>query len=617
MKNILLALCAFLLGTFTLAAQKENTRLKAGAEFAPFFHGVASGDPLADKVVIWTRVTPAVFNEDNIEVSWRIATDTAMTEIVSSGTFETNATRDYTVKVDVLNLRPATYYYYDFKAFDKYSIRGRTKTAPTAAELSNLRFAVVSCSNYEYGYFNAYKQIVKRNDVDAVLHLGDYFYEYETGGYSAGISERVHEPAQETINLTDYRVRFSHYRLDEDLKAIHQQYPFIAVWDDHESANDSYKDGAENHDEATEGSWEERKGSAIQAYMEWMPIREQANNSIVRKINYGNLVNLYMLDTRIEGRDAQVQTGSPEAFSTNRRLLGDEQFNWLKSELENSTAKWNVFGQQVMMAPLRVAGVAINPDQWDGYDFERNRVYDLFDNVDNAIVLTGDIHTSWANDLPNSILSGGLPYNPLTGDNSHGVEFVCTSVTSPGLDLPIPVELIQVNNPHMKYIDLTQKGYMILDLTSQRAQADWFYVDVNTPNNDQTYGASFLTNDGDKFLTEANEPSYSLYDPATLAPPKPIDLSTGVKELEYLSVFCVYPNPFGDAFIVQYALEKAGDLDIKLFNLSGQEVVHKKIDAVGPGVHYIKVNAQHLTTGMYSLLISSNGETKAMAVLKK
>jgi len=612
MKKILLAISTLLIAIQSTFAQNHDSRLKAGSQLAPFFHGVASGDPLQDRVIIWTRVTPDVFDSLDVEVKWRMATDTGMTDIVAQGSVKTSAARDYTVKLDVLDLDPATYYYYDFKAFDQYSLRGRTKTAPRAAELSNVRFGVVSCSNYEYGYFNAYKQLTKRNDVDAIIHLGDYIYEYETGGYSAGGSERIHEPANEIISLDDYRVRFSHYRLDEDLRGLHQQYPFITVWDDHESANDSYKDGAENHDEATEGSWIERKDNSAKAYMEWMPIREKSNSaSIVRTISYGNLVNLYMLDTRIEGRDKQVQIGSPEAMSQDRRLIGDEQYNWLKTELESSTVKWNVIGQQVMMAPLRLAGVAINADQWDGYTFERNRVYELFNTVDNAVVLTGDIHTSWANDLPQ------LLYNPLNGDNSYGVEFVCTSVTSPGLDIPVPTELLQLNNPHMKYIDLTQKGYMILDLTNGKAQADWFYVDVTTPNDAQTFGASYFTSDGDKFLQKATEPSYSLYNPAVPAPTKPIDQITSVEEIEYLSVFGVYPNPFNNEFIVQYALEKVGNLRLQLFTMSGQEVISKEVAQVTAGVHYIKVYTAGLESGMYSLVISSQGETKAMAVIKK
>jgi alkaline phosphatase D len=234
----------------------QSTRSLPDEELFPFYHGVASGDPLEDRVIIWTRVTP-VEAKDNVEVAWRMATDTGMVNIVAEGVFDTNLGRDFTVKVDVENLNPGTWYYYDFMALDNYSLRGRTRTLPSG-DVDHLRFAVASCSNYEHGYFNAYKHIAFRNDLQAVLHLGDYQYEYQVGGYSAFIEGRQNEPANETITLEDYRIRHSHYKLDEDLRAAHQQYPWFTVWDDHEFANNAWVGGAENHD-AGEGLWSDRK----------------------------------------------------------------------------------------------------------------------------------------------------------------------------------------------------------------------------------------------------------------------------------------------------------------------------------------------------------------------
>lgn len=275
----------------------------------PFYHGVASGDPLQNRVIIWTRVTPNA--DHDILVKWKMATDVTMQRVVKSGTFFTNAERDYTVKLDVTGLAANQTYYYQFEALERLSPIGRTRTAP-AVDVSQLRFAVVSCANYQEGYFNVYRKIAQRNDIDAVIHLGDYIYEYEEGGY--GYSDDVgrgHEPEAELVSLDDYRVRHSYYKLDADLMGVHQQHPFICIWDDHEFANNAYKDGAENHQATTEGEWAVRKGNAWKAYFEWMPIRENpvSPNRIYRKINYGNLLDLFMIDTRIEGREEQEEGG--------------------------------------------------------------------------------------------------------------------------------------------------------------------------------------------------------------------------------------------------------------------------------------------------------------------
>ena len=238
-------------------------------DYKPFYHGVASGDPLADRVIIWTRVTPETSPMAPVDVHWQVATDSGMTHVVQSGVFTTDAERDYTVKVDVTDLAPYTTYYYHFSALNATSITGRTRTAPTADEADRLRFAVVSCSNYQAGYFSAYRKIAERADLDAVIHLGDYIYEYSASGEDFYGNEdlrqnRSHLPDKEIVTLDDYRTRYSQYRLDPDLRAVHQQHPFIAVWDDHESTNDSYEDGAQNHQSETEGPWEERKSESKQ-----------------------------------------------------------------------------------------------------------------------------------------------------------------------------------------------------------------------------------------------------------------------------------------------------------------------------------------------------------------
>ncbi len=610
-----LAVLAVLSSVFSIAQDNSEIRQSVDPALFPFYHGVASGDPLSDRVILWTKISPEENLGQNIEVSYRVATDTGMHNIVKEGSFVTNSARDYTVKVDVKGLQPYTYYYYDFKALGRHSVRGRTKTAPSGDQTDEIRLGVVACSNYEYGYFNAYKMLTKRNDVDAIVHLGDYIYEYEVGGYSANIEGRNHEPENEIISLQDYRIRHSHYKLDNDLKDLHQQYPFIAVWDDHESADNSYKDGANNHTEGTEGTWVDRKAASIKAYMEWMPIRETNGISIYRTIKYGDLMNLYMIDTRIEGRDEQAQTGNiVEISDSTRRLIGDTQFEWLVNEMKNSSAKWNVLGQQVMMAPLRAGIVPINTDQWDGYEFERNRLYQAIknNNISNFVVLTGDIHSSWANDLPETLV-----YEPLTGTGSVGVEFICTSVTSPGLDIPMGNTAIKAGNPHIQYLDLTQKGYLVLHLSPEFAQGEWYYQVVNEPVENETFGAAYRVSEGQKHLVQENTPVSSMHPKATPAPEHPTDYVTGIKDNKNLLVFGVHPNPFADEFQLQFYSVNGGGASVKLIDQQGKVVLNKIFDRFSVGVNYMKVNCYGLATGSYVLQVEENGHVVAKKLLKK
>ena len=458
----------------------------------PFYHGVASGDPTSSSVILWTRVTPDDPLPPNVQVNWRISTTVNMTNVIQSGTIITDASKDYTLKVDVEGLNANTFYYYDFNAIGLNSVVGRTKTLPALDDTSidQVRFAVVSCSRYDKGYFNGYRDIVGRNDIDAILHLGDYIYEY--GDNSSTI--RPLAPDTEIISLADYRTRYSFYRLDPDLRDLHQQYPFYNIWDDHESANNAYQDGASNHNPNTEGPWEDRKSSSMQAFEEWLPIRATPtiDSTIYRSFKLGDFAELFFLDTRLIGRSDQ---DAPDNAS--KTLLGQEQFDWLVDGLnraDDENTRWKIIAQQVMMAPLefnqtildiislfigQTISNPINDDQWDGYNTERNALLGEIKKIDNVIVLTGDFHSSWANDIPLAYYTS----NPCTG--SAGVEFVTTSITSPvSSQLTADIDLITVGllayNDHMKYVDLRKKGYMILDLKPDKAQADWYYVNTIT-----------------------------------------------------------------------------------------------------------------------------------------
>ena len=580
-------------------------------QLAPFYHGVASGDPLSDRVIIWTRITPstAVQPGEVLNVSWRVANDVAMNSIVSTGSTTTSSLRDFTVKVDVTGLNPKTCYYYDFTYDGTTSIVGRMKTAPSTTA-DSVRFAVVSCSDYQDGYFNAYASIVERNDIDAVLHLGDYIYEYEA---SPGTDGRTSEPANEIISLSDYRTRYSHYRLDTDLRNVHQQYAFISVWDDHETANNSWKDGAGNHTPGTEGDWSTRKASGKQAYFEWMPVREQSEDStrLYRKITYGNLLNLYMLDTRLEGREEQVGATSAEINNPDRTILGIDQYNWLESELENSTAQWNILGQQVMMAPLRALGAILNTDQWDGYPAERTKLYNhiLDNNIQNLVVLTGDIHTSWANDLPHT------GYNSSTGAGSAGVEYVITSVTSPSSPLGLPSSVISAANPHIKWSDLTKKGYLVLDINQQRVQGDyWFCNNITTPSTAVALGNKFHVNSGERFLR--NSPAESSRNHSNCEQAPMIDPTASVNNLNNSLVWVgAYPNPFEKEITVQYNSPKQGKITVKVISQEGKILQSKEYQTLD-GLNYLKIDGENLNSGIYQVQITDAKNNKLVRIVK-
>ncbi|MBX2961178.1 MAG: alkaline phosphatase D family protein [Cyclobacteriaceae bacterium] len=285
----------------TFPPLKEPIAILVDPTLKPFYHGVASGDPLHDRVIIWTRVTP----EDSlptIDVDWEVSTDQNFTSIKTKGKVTTSPARDYTVKVDVTGLSSDQTYYYRFKALGTTSMAGRTKTSPIDMK-DSLKFAVVSCSNWEFGYFNAYARIAEK-ELDAVLHLGDYIYEYGTGKYGDTTIGRINMPLHEIISLQDYRTRHSQYRLDEGLRQVSLMHPFIAIWDDHEVANDTYAEGAQNH-QPEEGDFNERKQAAKQAYYEWIPIREGEKH--YRTFSYGKLADIIMLDERLAGRTKQAE----------------------------------------------------------------------------------------------------------------------------------------------------------------------------------------------------------------------------------------------------------------------------------------------------------------------
>jgi alkaline phosphatase D len=458
---------------------KEAVAPLYDSSLQPFYHGVASGDPLQDRVIIWTRVTP-VDSLSSIPVKWEISETENFETVLRSDTMSTAPARDYTVKVDVDGLSAGKKYYYRFTALGKTSMVGRTKTLPENSP-DSVTFAVVSCANWEFGYFNPYARIAEK-DVDAVLHLGDYIYEYATGKYGNKNSDRKNLPAHEIVTLDDYRTRYSQYHLDEGLRKVRQRHPFITVWDDHEVANDVYTQGAQNH-QPEEGDFMTRKEAAKKAYFEWIPIRE--GEKIYRAFQYGDLADLIMLDERLEGRVKPLDSLNDPAYKNEyRTMLGEEQLSWFENELKNGK-RWKIIGNQVMFTPLdQTAGnpnQGVNLDSWGGYPLERNKISEFIQSnaVKDVIFLAGDTHASWAleviNDPRTSTKKSSAPF---------AIELGTTSVSSGNAnEYASDAEVIErekkfmAMNRHLKYTNQRDHGYLILTLKANHALAKWYFVD--------------------------------------------------------------------------------------------------------------------------------------------
>ncbi len=509
--------------------------IATAADEPVFAHGVASGDPLPDAVLLWTRVTPTPDATPGsgvgptVTVTWEVAADPAFATVVASGSVTTGPGRDHTVKADATGLNPATTYYYRFRLDGAVSATGTTRTAPgLSAAVARLRFGVVSCSNVPAGHFAAYRYLAERGDLDAVLHLGDYIYEY-AGDFNGG-AVRPHDPPHEILTLADYRRRHAQYKSDEHLKRLHATVPFIATWDDHEVANDAWSGGAENHQPDTEGDYATRKAVAHQAYFEWMPVRNEADR-IYRRLRFGLLAELSMLDLR-SYRSQQVGIGDGAADDPNRTMTGAEQMAWLENGLITSGAQWKLVGTSVMVAPLQLPplsadllgplaellglpreGISINPDQWDGYVADRRRLLATIANngVRDTVFLTGDIHSSWASDIPRD---AGL--YPLLS-KSVATEFVCTSVTSDNIDdivgapprtTSVLLETaVQALNRHIKYCELDSHGASVLEVTPAGTQMDWYYLaNKADPASALSWGRSFRTRAGTQKVQSVGTP---------------------------------------------------------------------------------------------------------------
>jgi len=457
---------------------------------AVFPHGVASGDPLADRVILWTRVT-AAHTATSATLTWRLYADAALTQPVREGSVSTTAMRDWTVKVDADGLAPGTTYYYRFEATSGasgLSPIGRTRTLPARA--AHLRVALATCS-VTGSVMNAYARIAERADLDLVLHLGDYAY------------------CDADFTLDQYRRQHQGYKADNaELRELHRQHPMVVIWDDHETTNDAHETGAPPPNPAIGPLWPLRRDAATQAFFEYLPIRDNPDGSrrIYRRFDLGGLMELFMLDGRLEGRSEQVN-GQNDAARNDpaRTMLGEAQEQWLYDGLRGSTARWKLIGNQTMLGHLNevtATGALTNNwmDQWDGYPPARQRLYDVLKGsstqpaVSNVVVCTGDWHNSFIMDLPQDPKAG---YDGATGAGSLAVEYVTPSITSGFFD----VSDLSIHSPHIKHHNDAAHGYQLLDIQPDRVIGEEWQVDTaETVSTVQTLAVAFETVSGSNCL---------------------------------------------------------------------------------------------------------------------
>jgi alkaline phosphatase D len=601
--------------------RKENATqdIYVNANLKPFYHGVASGDPLPTSVILWTRVTPDDTLATTASGTWAIYRDLALTQQVQNGSFSTDQQRDFTVKLNIQNLSPGTYYYYQFETNGQKSIIGRTKTTDTGS-VSNLRFAALSCTDIRTGYFTALGKIADRNDIDLVMHTGDYIY--EQGGSGA---VRAHEPNAEIYRIQDYRTRLSQYRLDEDLQRCHQMYPWAIIWDDHDIVVDALRDTSLRHN-ASFGTYYARKKAAIQAAREWLPLRDPDTTVNFfknwMKLPYGNLADVYKIDARLYDRDRFATSVNDTIYGKPyHKFLGPEQHQWFTSSLAQSTARWKIVDNGLELAQFRILGQIGILENWDGYPNERNRFFDTlqYNGVNNVVFLTGDFHCAFASDVARDPYSTSV-YTPSTGAGSLCVEFVAPSATAENLneggfmginDPNLIRSLISGSNPHTKYINLVDHGYILLDINANRAQAEYYYMAdiLNRNNRTENLGAIWMTEHAQNRLKNGGTtpspsktgippaPSYPTATEATLGNPVLMDLA---------------PNPARSFARLNLVLPKPAIVEIALYDLQGrviQQVLPTSQSA--PGNYKLDFDLTNVPTGIYIVRCSSGEWTQS------
>lgn len=583
-------------------------RMYADTLQAPFLYGVASGDPTQNSVILWTRIEP-LLADSATSVNWQIALDSDMTDLIQSGSQTTSYKTDWTVKVDVQDLQPFIHYYYRFSdAEGKFSVTGRTKTAPDQnTEVPQLNFAVTSCSSIYSGYFNAYARIAERNDLDLWIHLGDYIYDF------VDEDEHVRIPYPSPIDpqtKEEFWQRHRYYLLDPDLRAVRQQQPLAALWDNH----DLY-----NKDEAN-------LIGSIEAFFNYLPIRKpDANNTkrIYRTLKYGNLADIFFMDIEVL-RNQDTIPGSEE-----KSLLSNLQYSWLTDELEASKATWHIMANQKLFSnwavdhvtiPLPFGnGVVADPGAWDGFPAERERLLTFLrdQNINNNIVISGDIHLSIAADLVVSP-KDSLEYNTETSEGAIGVEFVPGSISRGNVDEALSTELtdgfldivgnLSFNgNPHHEYLELTQHGYGLLQITRDSTAAQFIYSDKLQVTTEDTIFKELIIYEGENHWKNSNHEIVGIDE--LLNP-----LFKGVE------ISDLFPNPVQDVSHFNVLVQEAQTIEIQLLDLQGNQLHALPVIydvKLKPKQEYpISITTDHLSAGMYLLVVKGANFTYHKKLLK-
>ena len=608
MKNIFLFLFCFFSSHSIWAQLPANMYLDTA--YAPFYYGVASFDPSESQVIIWTHITPDSSSQTAIDVDWDIATDSNFVDIVKSGTYSADTTFDWTVSVDIGNLNPYTTYYYRFiSPVNDHSRIGRTRTAPasSSSSVNHIRMAVVSCSSIYSGFFNSYLKIAQRLDLDAVIHLGDYIYDF----VDADEEVRVPSPYPASpVTKQDWRDRQRYYLMDPDLRAARQVHPWFVIWDNHDT---EYSGTATQAIESRE------------AFLEYVPMRlltPADTKKIYRLFSYGSLVDIFLIDILLYRDVDNLPSGDPS-------ILGNTQYNWLASELQNSSAKWKLVGNQKMMCGWSVAnipaffpavignGTVLDPNSWDGYDPARDRLLDHIENnnINNVMILSGDAHVSMASDLHQA--PTGSSYDGGTGAGAVAVEFLPTSITRGNFDeMGYPTLVVSAiegymasANPNQVFSNIVDHGYGILDIKPDSAIAEFWYMDILSQTTSQTFETGLLLKDAENHWHRTNMTSptpdkdYSQTITSPSAIYKPLEATSSELAMK------VYPNPSYGEYTLNFELEKDDVIAIEVLELSTGKVLHTVSNKMcfANQTQQVIFNISQLSAGTYFLRLKGEG----------
>lgn len=549
---------------------------------APFYAGVASGDPTPDAVIIWSHIAPAA-PSDVINVDWEVATDEQFTNVVASGTFTTDSSRSFTIKQDVTGLSANTSYYYRFEApSGAYSAVGRTKTAPSGAT-DELTLAVTSCTSLFSGYFNGYARMAENDAIDLIVNVGDYIYDF------VDEDEEVRLTNPYPINpnsLDEWRDRHLLYHYDVDFRAALQRHPIMVLWDNHDVQRSS------------------ERAASTQAFDEWVPVRFRNNiDSVHRVLKYGDLLDVFVID--------MLQHNEPNS------LLGAQQTAWFQQELDNSTAKWRVIGNQKLFADLGISGLGSIPivgdlindafgalSAWNGNDAERDEILSyLADNgINNNVFIAGDVHMAFVSDLAPDPF--GPDYNGETGAGSVAVEFLPTSMSRGNLDEllggslgsfagPLVEDLLVGVNPHIQYYESISHGYGLMTFREDSVVAQVYFCDILNPTTDQTLAGEFVLYDGANHWKREGDVFIDTTTTRTNLAPQPYRLA-------------VFPNPAGDAATLQFEVETAQEVRFELYELPTGRLIRElgRVRAAAGQLHSLPIHLTDVPAGRYMVLLT-------------